>query len=420
MEVNDQILIDFHKTEIGILPKDWHLRPISNIGEIRGRVGWKGYTKKDLVYYGAYAIGAKHINKSNKLDLSDPTYISNNKYIESPEIMVFRNDILIVQRGTIGKVVLIDAEIGEATINPSMVILRLKNSIPKFVYYYLLSKEGQNQIVLDTSSTGVPMITQKQIENFIVPLPPLPEQTAIAEVLSNTDNLIQALEKKIAKKRNIKKGAMQKLLQPKEGWEVKKLGEVVELITKGTTPTSLGREFQNNGINFIKIESLSPNGDIIPEKVAYIDEYTHQLLKRSQLKNGDILFSIAGALGRVAIVKNEILPANTNQALSVIRLKINSEIDLNYLLIYLTSERIQTHILNVSVQGAQANLSLLNISHLLIEIPKFKTEQTRIATILSDMDNELNTLETKLNKFKMLKLGMMQNLLTGKIRLNKS
>ena len=97
------------------------------------------------------------------------------------------------------------------------------------------------------------------------------------------------------------------------------LSEIAELITKGTTPTTLGYEFQDEGINFLKIECFGENGEFIENKVAHISEECHEKLKRSQLKSGDILFSIAGAIGRVAIVTEEMLPANTNQALAIIR-----------------------------------------------------------------------------------------------------
>lgn len=81
-----------------------------------------------------------------------------------------------------------------------------------------------------------------------------------------------------------------------------RLSEIAELITKGTTPTTLGYDFQDNGVNFLKIECFSENGDFIKEKVAHISEKCHERLKRSQLRAGDVLFSIAGAIGRVAIV----------------------------------------------------------------------------------------------------------------------
>ena len=194
---------------------EWEVKKLGEIAEVRGRVGWKGYTKADMRPNGPLAIGAKHIDDSNRLCLNEPTHLSYEKYLESPEIMVMFNDILIVQRGTIGKLVHIDKQIGKATINPSMVILRVKKVISSYVYYQLVSKTGQTQILSDTSSTGVPMITQKQIEEFIVPCPSLPEQQAIAQILSDMDTEIESLEQKQAKYKAIKQGMMQELLTGK-------------------------------------------------------------------------------------------------------------------------------------------------------------------------------------------------------------
>ena len=105
-------------------------------------------------------------------------------------------------------------------------------------------------------------------------------------------------------------------------WQSTTLGELSELITKGTTPTSVGFKFENKGVNFVKVETLSRQGSFIKDKLAHIDDACHNNFKRSQLKEGDILFSIAGALGRTAMVVPSILPANTNQALAIIRFGI--------------------------------------------------------------------------------------------------
>ena len=99
-----------------------------------------------------------------------------------------------------------------------------------------------------------------------------------------------------------------------------RLSDLATVITKGTTPTSLGFAFQNEGINFVKIESVDDNGTFIFEKFDHISDGCHEKLKRSQLQENDILFSIAGAIGRTAIVTKDILPANTNQALAIIRI----------------------------------------------------------------------------------------------------
>jgi type I restriction enzyme S subunit len=175
-------------------------------------------------------------------------------------------------------------------------------------------------------------------------------------------------------------------------------------------------EFRDSGVNFLKIESLGGDGKVIPDKVAFIDTKTHELLKRSQIKAGDILFSIAGYLGRIALVDENIVPANTNQALAIIRLKNDSELQNNFLFWYLNHSQIQNHISTISVQGAQANLSLQNIADFEIQMPKAQT-QIAISELLNNFEQSIQILITKLQKLKLQKQGMMQALLTGKIRL---
>jgi len=106
-----------------------------------------------------------------------------------------------------------------------------------------------------------------------------------------------------------------------KGWEVSVIGDICKLVTKGTTPTTIGGKFTDDGINFIKVESISESGSFLKAKFGFIDEETNELLKRSKIELGDVLFSIAGTIGRVAIADKSILPANTNQAIAIIRPK---------------------------------------------------------------------------------------------------
>lgn len=147
-----------------------------------------------------------------------------------------------------------------------------------------------------------------------------------------------------------------------------RLSEIAELITKGTTPTTLGYDFQDNGVNFLKIECFSENGDFIKEKVAHISEKCHEKLKRSQLRAGDVLFSIAGAIGRVAIVTERMLPANTNQALAIIRIA-RDDIYLPYVKLILKSPIVKTQFERKKQGVAQLNISLKDITELEIPLP---------------------------------------------------
>ena len=406
-----EIQTGFKQTEVGVIPSDWKVKKLSEIGE--SIIGLT-YSPANVKSHGTLVLRSSNV-QNGKLAFKNNVFVE----MDLPKrVIVKENDILIcVRNGSrqlIGKCALIDKKTAGSAFGAFMSVYRSEFSV--FAFYQFQSFFIQKQIN-ETLGATINQITNKDLARFQIPFPPTKtEQTAIATALNDADALITQLEKLIAKKRAIKQGAMQELLKPKEGWEEKTLGVECELITKGTTPTSVGRDFQSSGINFIKIESLTENGKIIKDKVAFIDSYTNSLLKRSQLKSGDTLFSIAGALGRVAIISNKILPANTNQALAIIRLKNDTEIELKYLFYFLNSRKIQIFILAINVQGAQANLSLQNVSDLPIKYP-LRTEQIRIARTLSDMDAEIEVLEKKLNKYRMLKQGVMQNLLTGRIRL---
>lgn len=363
---------------------------------------------------------------NGSIDWFTPTEIGDKKYVyhsfrkitekglkDSSATLLPINTVLLTSRAGIG-----DASIlkNEACTNQGCQSLISKESINhEYLYYLILSLKR----VLEQNASGSTFLelSPRNLSKIQIPLPPLPEQQAIAEVLSDTDNLIQALEKQIAKKRLIKQGAMQKLLTPQEGWKKQKLGDVTELITKGTTPTSIGKEFQNSGINFIKVESLNEDGKFLKDSFAFIDDATYAALKRSQLKKNDLLISIAGALGRTGIVKSNILPANTNQALAIVRLKKEANLYLKYVYYYLRTSQMRKHFMEISVQGAQPNLSLQNISDIIIPYPTNRIEQIEIVDLLSTMDKEIESLKVQLLKYKELKQGLMQNLLTGKIRL---
>jgi len=190
-------------------------------------------------------------------------------------------------------------------------------------------------------------------------------------------------------------------------WELINLQEMCSLITKGTTPTSIGFKFIGSGINFIKIESIEESGKINLSKVAFISEECNNALNRSKLKEKDILFSIAGALGVVAIVHRESLPANINQALAIIRLK--NGYSHNYLSIFLNSLFIQSEIKKIKAGAAQPNISLGQLGNFSIFLPKEK-EQQKIAACLSYLDDLITTQNQKLKALQAHKKGLMQQL----------
>jgi type I restriction enzyme S subunit len=408
----------FKQTEVGLIPEDWKVKHLINVGIIKGRVGWKGYTVKDLRTSGVYAIGAKHIDTKNKLDLSDPTFLSYEKFIESPEIIVKKNDVLIVQRGTIGKVVLIDREIGDATINPSMLIFRAKNIHSVYFYYYMVSNQGQRQLLGDTSSTGVPMITQRQVLGFCIPIPSLPEQTAIAKALSDADALIASLEKLIVKKKRIKQGAMQELLRPKEGWVKKTLGELGKCL-RGVSyaMTDLHSNEISNTVRLLRSNNVK-NDFIIWEDFQIVNQ---SRVKVDQvIQQYDILICMANGskslVGKSAFFSKPLSITHTFGAFMGVFRTESQNAHPYFVYLNLKSNNYRNYI-DVLLSGSSINnLKPSDIESIQIYLPAFN-EQLSISEIINDMENEILVLENRLLKATQLKQGMMQNLLTGKIRL---
>ena len=165
-------------------------------------------------------------------------------------------------------------------------------------------------------------------------------------------------------------------------WKEYKLGELTQMVTKGTTPSTLGGRFFDKGINFIKSEAVGHEGRIDKSTFVFIDEATHQKLKRSQLEKDDILFSMAGIfLGKTALVYEDILPANTNQALAIIRLN-RDKANPKFIHYYLRQRSVIDFVNNMSGQSAQPNINFEEIKSINILLPQIH-EQIQIASILS-------------------------------------
>ena len=183
----------------------------------------------------------------------------------------------------------------------------------------------------------------------------------------------------------------------KKGWPVIRLGDLTDLVTKGTTPTSIGHDFVEEGINFVKVESITTTGQFIEKKFAHITPACHAVLGRSQLQAGDILFSIAGALGRTGFVTDDILPANTNQALAIIRLKRDVGLSPKFVLKALETGVVLEQIEKFKGGVAQQNLSLAQVRDFQIALPPL-AEQQRIVGLLDEAFEGLATAKANAEK----------------------
>jgi len=163
------------------LPQGWNAAKLIDICDIKGRVGWKGYKKSDLRQKGIYVIGGEHIDKNDNLDFSKPKFISEEKYLESPEIMVKPNDIILSHTGSIGKIAIVTKGLGKITINPNVLLIKNIQINHYFLYYFFRSPLFQNLLFEGDSSSTIPTITQKFLKAQNLLIPPLNEQKRIAE-----------------------------------------------------------------------------------------------------------------------------------------------------------------------------------------------------------------------------------------------
>jgi type I restriction enzyme, S subunit len=165
---------------------------LSEIVKIAGRVGWKGYTVDDLREEGPWVIGANDITTDNRLDLSKAKHISREKYEESPEIKIELNDILIVKVGsTIGKVAIVNRDIGEACINPNSVILKNCKINSSYLYYFLISSAGQAFLRNNSSASAQSALNQLTLKEMLIDLVDERSQENISALLNNLNSKIE-------------------------------------------------------------------------------------------------------------------------------------------------------------------------------------------------------------------------------------
>lgn len=401
----------YKKTEVGVIPSDWDVKTLGDVGEVRMcRRVFNDETKSQ---------GSIPFYKIGTFGKEADAYISKDLYDNYRQRFSFpkMGDILISAAGTIGRTIIYDGK--PAYFQDSNIVwLDNKGTITfnEFLYHVL-------QVVdYNTEGGTIQRLYNSILRNtkFICP-PTKSEQTAITTALSDADALITSLERLIAKKLNIKQGAMQHLLKPKKGWEVKRLGDVVDKnIDWGFTGGPFGSnlkssDYTKEGVRIIQLQNIG-DGQFINDSEVYTTEFKANELISCNIYPDEILLSKMGdPVARACIV-----PRFHNRYLMCsdgIRLVVNKERYNSYFVFYsLNFPEFRSRAENASTGSTRKRIGLTELRNLEIQIPSLN-EQTLIATILSDMDKEIIVLESKLKKVKNLKQGMKQNLLTGKIRL---
>ncbi|ANQ21205.1 hypothetical protein BA893_05815 [Vibrio natriegens] len=439
----------YKQTEVGIIPEEWIVQPLEYFTSF---ISYGFTNPMPTVFDGPPMITARDINQG-RIQYSTARCTSEDAYkkLLTPKSKPKVNDLLLTKDGTLGRLALVDRE--DICINQSVALLRPNSKInPKFFKLLLESPYYQEKMLDDAGGSTIKHIYITIVNKMLLGLPPeLQEQTAIANALSDVDALLTELEKLIAKKQAIKTATMQQLLTGKTRLpqfanytEGEKQGQ-----PKGTKPSELGEIPEDwDVINFAELKDKNDQWAITGGPFGSnlkSSDYTESGVRIIQLqnigdgvfKNDDFVFTSiekANELKSCNIYPNEIILSKMGDPVARaclipefhsrylmcsdgIRLKVDgNKHSCKFIFYSLNFPTFRNQALDASTGSTRKRIGLTELKNLLITAP-CKEEQTAIATILSDMDSEIQTLEQRLAKTRQIKQGMMQELLTGRTRL---
>ncbi|MDP1550503.1 MAG: restriction endonuclease subunit S [Nitrosomonas sp.] len=400
-----------------MIPEDWDVKSLGDIGDCL--IGLT-YSPNNVRDHGTLVLRSSNI-QDGSLTFDDNVYVD----AVIPERIVAQDgDILIcVRNGSrrlIGKCALLDNRVAGQTFGAFMSVFRTPESA--FVFYQFQSDLIKRQIDENIGAT-INQITNANLNAFKIPLPSSSqERITIAAALSDVDALLAKLDQFIAKKRDLKQAAMQQLLTGQTRlpgfsgeWEVKSIGELCDY----QNGTSLEQFFnQEDGFKVISIGNYSVTGKFVDNGV-YINIKHRKLVEKFILRRNDLTMSlndktsVGAIIGRVLLIDQDDLFVFNQRTM---RLRPKEIVSPSYLHHAVNADRSHSALVGLAKPGTQIYINTDDVIDLKLSVPPLP-EQTAIATVLSDMDAELAALEARRDKTSALKQGMMQELLTGRIRL---
>lgn len=406
----------FKKTDIGEVPEDWDIK---SLGEISANASYG--VSAEAVPYDGYT---KYIRIT---DIEDSTGLFIPSPLTSPafyldKFLVQQNDILIARTGaSVGKSYLYNLLDGRIVFAGFLMKLNIYLANACYVFYQTRTERYKKWLQQESMRSGQPGINIEQLKSYVIPFPLQPEQQRIATALNNIDVLLSVLNKKIEKKKLIKQGVMQQFLTGKkrlngftEPWREKRLGELCQLFGRigfrGYTKADLVRK--GEGVITFSPSDIHDN-QLDYTNCTYISMFKYEESPEIKVYNGDIIFCKTASIGKCAIVKDMNEKATINPQFVVMKNFDCSNVFLYYKLV---ERDFQERVKGITGGSTIPTMSQEKLKEQILLMPTL-SEQIAIATVLSDMDAEIEALETKRSKYEQVKQGMMQQLLTGKIRL---
>ncbi len=367
-------------------PVEW--KKLGEVCRIIGRIGFRGYTRKDIVSQGEGAISISPTNIKNQVLNLDPeisTYISWSKYEESPEIMIEEGDVVLAKTASVGKVGLVRTLLEKATLNPQMVVLKDIDCNPAYLYYYLTGSVFQTKIKSIAGIGSVPNISQSKLSTIEIPLPPLSVQERIVEILDKFTSLEAELEAELdcRKRQYIYYRELLLDFSQHNNIQWKKLGEVCTKVCSGGTPSTSNPEYYKGNIPWLRTQDVDWK-DVYDTDI----KITEEAIKHSSaqwIPANCVIVAMYGATAAKACINR--IPLTTNQACC--NLQVDENIA-NYKYVYHWICR-EYERLRALGEGSQSNLSGKKIKDYKIPLPPL-SEQQRIVEILDKFDTLTNSI----------------------------
>ena len=407
------------KTDI---PDDWDIKKLEpDVGFVRsGKRLPKGYYVTPIPTQHPYIRVADM--RPGYVDVEGLMYVPDEAYFRIQKYRIYRDDIYISVAGTLGIVGQIPGYLDGANLTENANrITDIKCNI-KFLMYWLMSSKIQGLINQTQTLGAQPKLALTRIRNFPIILPPIEEQGQIAEVLCNVDALIVDLEKLIRKKKDVRQGTMQILVTGKKrldgfsgDWITKSLDKLCDLITDGSHESP--SEYLD-GFYMPSVKDMTDSGfDFSNCKRISKADYERLVANGCKPEIGDVLIAKDGSMLKYVFPVKEDRNIVILSSIAILRPKKNM-LSSSYLTYYFRQPRFVEQIIKSNQTGTGVpRIVLKNFKKIKLHIPVELNEQGAIAGILSDMDTDIWTLEKKLKKLMAIKQGMMEELLTGKVRL---
>lgn len=409
-------------------PDTWSIETLEDIcvpnGVVRGPFG--GALKKEIFVPFGYKVYEQRNAIYQSVNIGS-YYVDESKYREMSRFAVKSGDYIISCSGTIGRIYQIPLTFPKGIINQALLKLTINTERinPTYFYKYFQWDKFQQKIIDDTQGGAMKNLVGMDIfKKAPIVLPEKKEQTAIAEALSDVDSLIFSLKKLIEKKKAIKQGAMQELLTGKKRllgfsgeWKELNFAESAKLKARIGWQGLTTSEYLQSGYAYLVTGTDFYNGRIKWETCHFVDEKRYKQDLNIQIKKHDILLTKDGTIGKVAYISDIQKPTTLNSGVFVIRPVKEESFAPNFVYHVLNSFLFENFLSKLSAGSTINHLYQKDFVDFTFKAPSILDEQQAIAKVLSDMDSEIEQLEKKLAKYQQIKQGMMQELLTGRIRL---